>query len=168
MDYGKATETLMGMDDETWARHANPLSGWTRLATAPFWFLAVWSHVWISWYALGPIIILVAWTWLNPRAFPPPKRKSAWMTKGVLGERVWLNRKNVPIPKGHARAAFLTSLTAGVTLPIAIYGFMAQDFWAAFLGWHFAVFAKLWFLDRMVWLWDLMKEENALYCSWAR
>ncbi len=88
------------------------------------------------------------------------------MTKGVLGERVWLNRKSVPIAKGHARAALITTTVSGILVFVAAYGLIVKDFWAAFLGWHFAVFAKLWFLDRMVWLWEDMKATDPLYRSW--
>lgn len=166
MDIGAATEKMMGMDDEIWLRHANPLSGWTRLGAAPFWFLAAWSYVWIGWWALAPIALLIVWTWLNPRIFPMPRNTNAWMTKGVLGERVWLNRKSIPIAKGHARAALITTTVSGVTVLIAAYGLIVKDFWAAFLGWHFSVFAKLWFLDRMVWLWEDMKGADPLYRAW--
>ena len=33
VDLGDASEKLMGMDDATWRRHANPWSGWSRVAT---------------------------------------------------------------------------------------------------------------------------------------
>jgi len=162
----KFSEKLMSMTDAVWLRHANPLSGWTRLASGPLIFLALWSHVWIGWRALIPIAILAVWIWLNPRVFPRPKNADAWMTKAVLGERVWLNRKAVPIPKGHARAALLTTLISGALLIPAIAGLFLKDFWMAFIAWHFSIFAKLWFLDRMVWLWGDMKTAAPEYVAW--
>ena len=165
---GEAAQRLMGMSDAVWMRHANPLSGWTRMATTPLLFWAVWSHVWIGWKALAPIALLAAWLWLNPRIFPKPKQATAWMTKVVLGERVWLNRTEVPIPLGFSRVATVTTwLSAGMAL-LAIAGFITQNFWLAFLAWHFAAFAKIWFADRMVWLWDVMKDEAPLYSQWRK
>ena len=168
MSAGKFAEHMMAMDDETWLRHANPLSGWTRFATMPILFLAIWSHVWIGWLALAPIAVLSVWLWFNPRLFPRPKNTNAWMTKVVLGERVWLNRQSVVIPVGFVRLPFLLNSLAGVMLLVSFYGFFVRDFWAAFLGWHFAMMCKLWFVDRMVWLWELMKDQSPEYQAWER
>ena len=44
MEYGAPAARLMAMDDRVWMRHANPWSGYTRIATAPFLFIAIWSH----------------------------------------------------------------------------------------------------------------------------
>ena len=63
------------------------------------WLLAVWSRAWIGWAALLPIAAVVAWTFVNPRAFPPPRDYGAWMTRGVLGERLWLDRARRAIPR---------------------------------------------------------------------
>jgi hypothetical protein len=144
----------MGMTDEVWARHANPWSGWTRVATTPVLFLALWSHVWLGWWALVPIAAVAGWIRLNPRIFPPPASTDNWMSKGVLGERLWLNRDAVAIPRHHARAAQLTSAASALFLLPAAWGFVAQDFWAAFLGVHASAAMKLWFVDRMVWLYE--------------
>ncbi len=71
------------MSDETWARHSNPLSGWTRVATYPLLYVPIWLH---NWYLL---VILAAWFSVNSREFPKPKRNDNWMSKGVLGEKLW-------------------------------------------------------------------------------
>ena len=167
MDYGRAAERLMGMNSSVWARHANPLSVWTRLLAGPLWFWAVWSYVWIGWGALAPVAALVVWTWLNPRIFPRPTSFDAWGTKGVLGERVWLRRAGSPIPAGFARAANITSALAASGVLLAVYGFVVRDFWAAFMGWHFAIAAKIWFVDRMVWLWEVTPNKDALLSQWG-
>lgn len=167
MDYGSLAERLMGMDDRVWMRHANPWSGWTRVAMFPLLFIAIWSHVWIGWWSLVPVGVLAVWTWLNPRVFPPPRRRDAWITRGVFGERVWLNRRNVPIPPHHARAAHILSALSVVGVAVAIYGFIARDFWAAVMGWSFAALAKFWFVDRMVWLFEDMKDRRPEYAAWA-
>lgn len=48
-DLYRLAEGLMGMDDQSWLSHANPLSVWTRILTPlPLLILAVWSRVWIG------------------------------------------------------------------------------------------------------------------------
>ena len=74
------------LDDAGWARHANPWSGWTRMAVLPLLALAVWSRAWIGWWAALPLDLLVVFLWLNPRLFPPPRHLDAWISRGVLGE----------------------------------------------------------------------------------
>jgi hypothetical protein len=145
-------ERLMAMDEAAWARHANPWSGWTRFAILPAFALAVWSRVWLGWGALIPVAAVIGWTWLNPRAFAPPADHGAWMTRGVLGERLWLDRARRTIPAHHIRAAHLTTATAALGLPALAWGLWALDLFATLLGLVLAVLGKAWFLDRMVWL----------------
>lgn len=168
MDIFSAAERLMAMDEGSWARHANPLSGWSRLFAGPLIFLALWSPFWIGLWGVLPILAAVAWSWLNPRLFPPPDNCDAWMTKGVLGERVFLNRKQVPVPDGFQQASFITTGFSLAFLALAIYGFVAGSFWLAFTAWHAAILSKVWFIDRCVWLWGLMADKDPQYAAWGR
>ena len=168
MDIFSMAEKTMRMGPDAWARHANPLSVWTRALGTPFVFIAVWSYHWIGWGAAALIAAVVFWTFVNPRLFSPPKHTETWAAQAVLGERVFLNRKQVSIPSEHARAAWITTSFAVPFLGLSLYGFMIADFWTAFGGWHGAVLAKLWFCDRMVWLWQDMKEAHPTYRAWAQ
>jgi len=89
------------MDDVTWERHANPWSVWTRFTALPLVILAVWSRAWLGRRAVVPVALSLLWTWINPRIFSKPRSTDNWASKGVLGERVWMNRKKVPIPEHH-------------------------------------------------------------------
>ena len=60
------------LSDETWRRHANPWSVWTRYAAFPLLVLAVWSYHAIGWWTLLPVALVIGWLIINPRAFPPP------------------------------------------------------------------------------------------------
>ena len=166
MGYGQFTERMMGMSDGTWLRHANPWSGWTRVIIAPLLTLAIWSRVWLGWWCLLPISLIVAWIWINPRAFPAPASTNNWMSKAVMGERLWLNRKEVPIPQRHARMADILSMIALVGIIPYIWGMTVLDPWMTVAGLIVVMGAKLWFLDRMVWLFDDMSEQNDEYKSW--
>lgn len=161
-------ERAMSMDDRVWMRHANPWSAWTRVATAPFLFAAIWSHVWIGWWSLAPVGVLMIWIWINPRAFPEPKRTDSWASRGVFGERIWINRRRVPIPAHHQRAAQVCHVAGLLLLGIAVYGFVIADVWAAAFGFFGMVAAKMWFVDRMVWLHQDMQDATPAYQSWRR
>lgn len=168
MDIFRGGERIMRMTDASWARHANPWSGWTRIAGAVPTFLALWSWHWIGPWALVPIFVIAIWTYANPRLFPAPANTDAWITWGVLGERVFLNRKAVPIPDEHARVALVVTAAAISFLTVAIFGFIAGNFWAAMTGWFGAMLGKCWFVDRMAWLWDDMKGAHPVYAAWDR
>ena len=144
----------MAMDDRAWARHANPWSVYTRIPILPCLVLAIFSRVWLGWWALVPVAALVAWVFLNPRAFPPPNATDSWASRGTFGERLWLNRANVAIPTHHRIAAALLTAVQAVGLIPLVYGLIVLDPWAAVAGTAITLMAKMWFVDRMVWLYD--------------
>ncbi len=157
---------VFAMDEATWARHASPWSVWTRVVSLPPLLAAIWSHTLLGWWVAVPIGFVVFWLWLNPRLFPPPRHTDTWASKGTLGERVWLNRASVPIPAHHARTAILLSALSAVAFLAAVAGAIANNLaWtvgAGILSW----LAKMWFADRMVWLYEDMKDKHPEYRSW--
>lgn len=158
MNIEKGISKVFGLDDETWLRHANPKSVWTRFIILPFFVLAIWSRTWISWYALIPITVLVIWTAINPKFFKKPATTKSWSSKCVLGEKVWTNRKEIEVPNEHKtmiNILTLIQLTGLVTLVFGLYYF---NFWQTITGTVLIYLGKMWFLDRMVWLFEDMKE----------
>lgn len=162
----RLAERLMSMDEEVWLRHANPLSVWSRVAAAPVFFFSLWSVYLIGWYSLIPILLTGIWVWLNPRVFPKPRSTRNWASMGVLGERVYLNREQIRIPAHHARAARILIYLSFFLLVLFLIPFAQQYFWLAFFTFHGSALAKLWFVDRMVWLWMDMKDADPRYQSW--
>jgi hypothetical protein len=152
MDIGHLSERLMRMDDATWARHSNPISGWSRISILPLLALSIWSRLWIGWHALWLIGLVAIWIWLNPRLFAPPKTQDAWMTQGVLGERIWLARASRPIPLHHEKTTQVLNAVSGVSILILGFGLWKLDLGLTLAGLFTSIGAKLWFLDRMVWL----------------
>ena len=63
------------MTNETWEKHANPWSVWSRMITLPILVLAIWSRIWIGWYGWVIVGILVIWLILNPKAFKKPTER---------------------------------------------------------------------------------------------
>ncbi|MBR0672813.1 DUF6653 family protein [Neoroseomonas soli] len=149
------------MDEATWARHANPWSGWTRVPALPLLALAAWSRAWIGWWGLLPVAVVFAWVWVNPRLFPPPRRWDGWMTRGVLGERNWLARDRTPVPAHHRLVPHILTAIGAVGLALAAYGVAALAVWAAIGGVAIATLAKMWFVDRMAWLHHDMTKDTA-------
>lgn len=167
MKTARSLARAFAMSDAAWERHANPWSGYTRFFILPLLVLAIWARVWIGAWCLLPVGLVLLWTWLNPRAFPPPAHTEAWMTRAVLGERVWLAADTVPIPAHQRRAARCLTLLPLLGFPAMVWGLVVLDPWAAALGTALVVIAKLWFLDRMAWLWDEMRTHPA-YAPWHR
>jgi len=157
---------LFKMDDKTWRRHANPWSVFTRTSALPLIVLAVWSRVWFGWWSLPFIAFSLLWTWLNPRIFRQPKTTNHWASKGVFGERVWLNRKNVPVPEHHRTFPNILSVVGGVGTLFLVWGVILLDLWPTIFGIVVAILSKYWFLDRMVWLYEDMKDADPEYQSW--
>ena len=168
-DLGEHIARLFRMTDDVWARHANGWSVWTRIASFPFMVLALWSHVWIGWLGAAVAVAAVSvWIWLNPRIFAIPLHTDTWAAKVTFGERVWLNRNTIPIPDHHARMAQILSVVSGVGFITAVAGAIVTWVWPTIVGVILVYAGKLWFCDRMVWLYEDMKDRDPDYRSWLR
>lgn len=153
-----SAEKLMKMDQTTWARHANPWSGWSRISILPLFSLAVWSRDWIGWWALLPVAIVCIWTWLNPRLFPEPKRADNWMSQGVLGEQVWLKHRASPALDQHKTVVQVLVILGLIGALLLLGGLVLLNSTLTMSGLIITMLSKLWFLDRMVWIYhDAMK-----------
>ena len=161
-----AAARLFGMTEEIWERHANPWSGWTRIATLPLLLAAVWSVEWIGWGAVPVIAIVLVWAWLNPRLFPKPRTTDLWISRAVLGERLWVNRGALAIPPRHRAIPRALSVLAGLGGALALGGAIGNAIWPTVLGAVLVYAGKLWFLDRMVWLYEDLKDTDPRYRDW--
>ena len=112
---------ILLMSDETWERHANPSSVWTRFAAPPVLIAAIWSRTWVGPWAWGLTGLATLWIWVNPRIFRKPASTDNWASKAVLGERVWINRKEIPVPEHHRLAPNLLSGLSGLGLLLLVW-----------------------------------------------
>jgi hypothetical protein len=164
----QSTAALFRMDEAAWERHANPWSVWTRIATWPFVMLVLWSFHWWGAWSLLPLAVLAGWLWLNPRAFPPPASTKTWAARAVMGERVYILNDLHPIPVYHRNAATLLSVGSAVGALLMGAGLLAAEPTAYLVGGLAVFLCKLWFIDRMVWLYDDMSRDVPAYRAWLR
>ncbi len=165
-NFGSQLAHAFSMTEEVWQRHANPWSVWTRFTVLPILILAIWSRVWLGWWAIAPVSLTLIWTWINPRLFTKPTSTQNWTSKAVLGERVWINRNTIPIPNHHQMMANLLSVISACGLPFLIWGLITLSPWPTALGAVVVYAGKVWFLDRMVWLYEDMAPQSADYQAW--
>ena len=153
-------EKAFRLTDEAWLRHANPWSVYTRIPIPPAFALAVWSRKWIGRWSLAPTGAVCLWTWLNPRAFPPPRSLDNWASKAVLGERLWSEPEAAALATRHRPAANLLTGVNSLGLPLIIWGMWALRGWVLTTGLVVQSFGKLWTLDRMVWFFEDVARER--------
>jgi hypothetical protein len=92
---------LKGLTRKVFEHHSNPWSAWTRLLSVPLIFVPLWTRSWKHASLVG------AWLLLNPVVFPEPKDDSAWATRAMLGEVMWVAER--PLDRAmavNAAAAF--------------------------------------------------------------
>ena len=152
------------MKESVWLRHANPWSVWTRVITGlPVSLGAIWSFRLVGWWGLAWLTGAIVWLWLNPRIFPVPKNTNNWASKVTFGERIWLNRRAEPIPKHHSRWAMSLSVGAGIGFIVAVFGAAYHDILMTLVGGIGSWFSKMWFCDRMVWLYSDTQDIKNLF-----
>ncbi|MGB0895474.1 MAG: DUF6653 family protein [Parashewanella sp.] len=154
MELDKALSKLFLPDDDSWLKHANPWSVWSRFATLPFIVFSIWSRVWIGWFCLIPIAILIVWILINPTLFSKPKDFNSWAARAVLGERMFMKRKENPISAEHSKIIVILNVLQSCGALVLIYGLWALDLGLTIHGMVYVYMAKMWFLDRMVWLYE--------------
>ncbi|HYN96227.1 MAG TPA: DUF6653 family protein [Pilimelia sp.] len=158
---------LFGLSGDNWLRHANAWSVWTRFSVLSLLALAVWSRAWIGWYCLIPVALAVTWMMINPLLFPQPRSTRNWASRSVLGERIWLDRRTVELPaQFRSPAPDVANALAGIGLVMLAYGLITSDVLPTIAGVFITNLGKLWYLDRMVLLFEDMKQRNAEYAAW--
>lgn len=148
------------MKDEMWPRHANPWSVWTRFAAIPAMILAIWSRVWLGWWALVPVFAVIGWLVINPFVFSPVTIPRNWASKGIYGEKLWLHdRSRVP---GDMRVVLRRLIFAGLAgFALVAWGLVRLEIWPTLFGATLVVLAQLWRIDRMGLLYEEMTGTQA-------
>ncbi|MFA7286812.1 MAG: DUF6653 family protein [Patescibacteria group bacterium] len=127
------------LSERTWARHANPWSGWTRVLTMPVLAAGLYRH---SFLILGAAVV---WMVINPMVFSKPKRVNNWMSKGVLGEQRYYR-------EGKKFKRDLPTLLNVINVPVFVsflYFGWQQEFVPMIQAGLLTMTIKFWFIDRM-------------------
>lgn len=134
------------MTDEHWQRHANPWSVWTRFAAIPAGIVALWSRIWIGWWALVPLCLVAVWLWLNVLVFPPITEPNSWAAKGIYGEKLWLELRPAEAQELYSIQRRLIILSV-LGMLLFIWGVIRLHIWATLFGATVLVLAQLWRID---------------------
>jgi hypothetical protein len=163
----KRIARLFGLTGDNWMRHANALSVWSRFSVVPLIALAIWSRAWLGWYSLIPIALALTWMVVNPLFFPVPRSTRNWASRGVFGERVWAERNTVELPPQFlSPVPNVANALSAVGLVLLAYGLITFDPLSTIAGIVITSLGKLWYIDRMVLLFEDMKHRNAEYAKW--
>lgn len=160
MTLEKKISGIFGLKCDDWLKHANPISVWSRFPILFFLVISIWSRIWLGIWCLVPVGFLIIWAFLNPKFFKKPQSTKNWASKSVLGEQVWANRKQFPVPKHHQTPVIILSLLQFFGVIILGFGLFQLNLWQTIAGTITVYFAKMWFLDRMVWLFEDMKDHK--------
>ncbi|MUM17751.1 hypothetical protein FZI91_14845 [Mycobacterium sp. CBMA271] len=67
-------------------RHCHPVSAWSRWVTTPLLLVPVWTRRW-RW-----VFPIALWLVVNPVLTPPPSDDSAFATRAIRGEEIWMTK----------------------------------------------------------------------------
>ncbi len=158
---------LFGLHGDAWMRHANASSVVTRFSCVSLIAVAIWSREWIGWYSLIAIAVAIVWMMVNPRVFGVPSSTRNWFSRCVFGERIWAERASIELPpQFRSWVPNLANLYSCIGMAGLIVGLTVLDVWFVVAGIVIVHGAKLWYLDRMVLLYETMKQSNAEYARW--
>ena len=128
------------LSENTWDRHTNPWSGWSRVLSMPGLALGLYLH---NFWIIGVVVI---WLFINPVLFRKPASVNNWMSKGVMGERIYFKdgkklKKDLP--------TLLNVLNVPVFIVFLYFGWQ-QDLSALVMSGLLVMTIKFWFIDKMV------------------
>jgi hypothetical protein len=81
--------TAEKVDQKTFERHSNPWSARTRLLSTPLVLVPFWTR------SRKHAALVGTWVLLNPIVFPKPTNDSAWATRAMLGEEMWVAERPI-------------------------------------------------------------------------
>ena len=157
-----------GLDGDSWMKHANPASVWTRFSVVSLFALAIWSRDWIGIWCLIPVALSIVWMFVNPLFFKEPRSTRNWASRAVLGERIWVDRDKIELPEQFRSpaAALVANGYSTIGMGLLAFGLVDLNVLAAVAGILIIHGGKVWILDRMSLLFADMKSRNSEYASW--
>ena len=96
----------------------------------------------------APIGAVVLWLWWNPHAFAPVDKPVAWSSRGIYGERLWLQDRS-RMPAGFAVVQRIWVVGAVTGAVLLAWGLGALLIWPTAFGAVLVVYGQLWRIDRL-------------------
>jgi hypothetical protein len=100
----RVSSPLKRLTRKVFERHSNPWSAWTRLLSTPLVLVPFWTR------SRKHAALVGTWMLLNPIVFPKPNNDSAWATRAMLGEEMWVAER----PIGVAMAVNVAASAFGI------------------------------------------------------
>lgn len=130
------------LPQRVWSRHANPKSGWTRLAAYPLLVYAVYAR---SNRLLAAVVAFLA---INPFLFPAPETEpDDWMYRAVRAEEWWSDQGRPFVGVGYPQVLSLFGLLA---FSCNLYAARKRRPVATVIATVATMGLKLWFVDELV------------------
>lgn len=136
-------------EEQFWARHSNPKSGWSRVPIGAVIVYALYRRDWRF------LAAAMCWLVLNPILFSPPDSEDAWMTRAVRAERWWLETGNNPVGLTYPN---ICNTAGAVGFLGALVAAWRRQPVAATIGTVGSVGLKLWWLRVLVSWYDAQTE----------
>jgi hypothetical protein len=105
------------------------------------------------------------WMWINPRTFRRTESMDNRASRGVSGQRVWLNRDVTPVPQRHRIAPHVLNGVTAIGTAFGVWGLITSCL-AHLAGLGADLLRPALVFDRMVWLYEDVIAQNAHYRSW--
>jgi hypothetical protein len=167
MSLAQKVAGAFGLKGENWMRHANPASVWTRFGVLPLLVGSIWSRRWIGRRCVIPTALSTAWLFANPLFFRPPRSTRNWASKGVLGERIWAEGSRSELPdQFRSVVPTVASVYQAIGFVPLVYGLVVLKATPTVTGVLLVQGGKLWYIDRMVLLFEEMKTRDQEYARW--
>jgi hypothetical protein len=78
----------------------------------------------------------------------------------TLGNRIWIDRDDRSVPERHRVVPHVLNAIGGVGMLVVGWGVVRLAVWPTLLGTTLVYAGKLWFLDRMVWLYEDVTDDS--------
>ena len=103
---------------------------------------------------------MALWAYLNPRLFRDPASFDSWASQVTLGERLWMQAGRPAVDPAHVPPVRWLSALSAAGLPVVLAGVVAREPGWTLFGAALVMLGKLWFCDRMVWLYQDARRER--------
>jgi hypothetical protein len=107
-----------------------------------------------------PVALVIVWLWLNPHVFPAVTGPRNWASKGIYGERLWLNEPTSVPPACRSVLRWLI-IPGSAGIALLVWGLVQLELWPTIFGATLITLAQLWRIDRLGLVYEESKRADA-------